>query len=95
MRCAGEPLRDRVEEDYRQSNGRQDERHSIDCGGRQNKASGTQHQPNYCRQFRNEQVARSCARIALIERPINQPVEKHRRRAREHHTDDDEEQHSR
>src|SRR5439155_3789296 len=50
-----------------------------------NKTSGTHREQNERRWLGNEQVPRSRARIALIERPINQSIEKHRRRAREYH----------
>src|SRR5437867_4884270 len=39
-------------------------------------------------------MTRSSTRVALIERPINQPVEKHRRSARKHHANNHQEQNS-
>ena len=40
-------------------------------------------------------MARRSARIALVERPIDKPIEKHRRGAREDHADQDEQQNAR
>src|SRR5262249_53517436 len=42
-------------------------------------------------EFWNKQMPRSSTQVSLIERPINQPVEKHRRRPRKYHANDDEE----
>src|SRR5436309_7093238 len=39
-------------------------------------------------------MTRSCSRIALIERPINEPIEKHRCRAGKYHTNNHQEQNS-
>src|SRR6266446_3268510 len=39
-------------------------------------------------------MPRGRARIALIKRPINEPIEKHRRRARKHHANNHQEQNS-
>ena len=42
--------------------------------------------------FRNQTMARCGSRIALVERPIDKAIEKHRRGARENHADQDEQQ---
>ena len=53
-----------------------------------------ENQQNHSRQFWNEQVSRGRARIALIKRPVNDPVEKHGCRAREYHADDHQQKNS-
>ena len=45
--------------------------------------------------FGDEQVSRGRTRVALIKRPVNDPVEKHGCRAREHHADDHQQKNSR
>jgi len=51
VRRAGEPLRDRVEENYRQSNRREQESQAIDRRGGQKKSGGTQNEQDDSRSF--------------------------------------------
>src|SRR6266576_3109288 len=75
------------EKNPRERYGREAARQPINCGRGQQKPGTTENQQNHRRQFWYEQVSRGRARVALIKRPVNEPVEKHGCRAREHHTD--------
>ena len=87
MRCAGEPLRHRIEKNQRERYRREDARQPINCARGEQKPGTTENQQNHGRQFWYEQVSRGGARVALIKRPVNEPVKKHGCRAREHHAD--------
>ncbi|HWN23487.1 MAG TPA: hypothetical protein VNN16_00130, partial [Candidatus Sulfotelmatobacter sp.] len=68
--------------------GREDARQPINCARGQQKPGTTENQQNHGRQFWYEQVARGRTRVALIKRPVDEPVEKHGCRAREYHAGD-------
>src|SRR5438874_11371904 len=94
MRCASEPLRHRIEKNQRERYGREDARQPINCARGQQEPGTTKSQQNHGRQSWYEQVSRGRARVALIKRPVNEPVEKHGRRAREHHADNHQQKNS-
>jgi len=92
MRRAGEPLRDRIEKNQRERYGREDARQPINCARGQQKPGTTENQQNHGRQFWCEQVSRGRARVALIERPINDAIKEHCGRSREDHAKNYEQQ---
>src|SRR5207248_11555369 len=85
MRCASEPLRHRIEKNQCERYGREDACKPINCARGQQKPGTTENQHNHGRQFWYEQVSRGRARVALIKRQVNEPVEKNGCHASKNH----------
>src|SRR4030095_4847317 len=94
MRSAGEPLRRRIKKNQRERNRREDAGQRINYARGEQKSGTTEDQQNHGGQFWDEQVSRGSARVALIRRPVTEPVEKHGCGTREDHTDDHKQQNS-
>src|SRR5262245_26642500 len=94
MRCAGEALGDRIEKNQRERNRREQKSRPINGGCREQKRARAENQQDERRQFWYEQVTRGSTWVTLIKRPINEPVEEHRCRARKDHAGDDQQKNS-
>ena len=94
MRRRGKSFGQRVKKYDGKGDRRQQKREPIDSRSRGQKRDRTKSQRNYDCRFSKQQVTRSRARIPLIERPIDQTIEKHGGRARAHHADEHEQQYS-
>src|SRR5712691_3934678 len=75
-------------------NWREQKGQAIDCGGREKKNDRTNDEEKNGSRFWQEQMTRRCARIALVKRPVDHPIEKHRGSAGADHTNENEHQNS-
>src|SRR5256886_12250134 len=94
VRCARESFGDGIEKNQSQRNRRKNESQSIDGSRRKEKATRTDCKQHDCSWLRDKQMPRSRAGIALIQRPVNQSIKKHRCGTREHHADDNQNKNS-
>ena len=95
MRRVCETLRYGVKENDCQRRRGEQSSHSIDGERAQDEGEGAKDEEEYGGRFGNEKMASSGARVALIERPINDAIEEHRCRSRKNHAKYNEQQNAR
>src|SRR5436190_17681542 len=89
VRCVSKMFGERVEKNDAKRDRRERESQPIDICSKKNKKGAAEDQANENNVLGREQMATSCSRIALIDLPINEAIEKHRRAAGRDHTSQD------
>src|SRR6266446_750407 len=89
VRCVGKMFSERVEKNDAERDRRKRERQPIDIRSKKNKKDAAEDQTNKDNVPGREKMTAMCPRIALINLPINEAIEKHRRSAGGDHTSQD------
>lgn len=92
MGRSGESFGQRIKEDDRERQRREQEGEPIDCGRGSQKKNRTDEEQQANGRFSYQQMSRSSPRIPLIERPIDESIEKHCRGPRADHANKHEKQ---
>src|SRR5205809_1576646 len=89
VRCVSKMFGERVEKNDAKRDRRERESQPIDICSKKNKKGAAEDKANENNVLGREKMATPCPRIALIDLPINEAIEKHRRGARRDHASQD------
>src|SRR5438132_14098116 len=89
VRCVSKMFGERIEKNDAKRDRRKREGQPIDICSKKNKKGAAQDEANENDFPGREKMTASCPRIALIDLPIDEAIEKHRRRAGRDHTSQD------
>src|SRR5437763_2954702 len=89
VRCVSKMFGERIEKNDAKRDRRKCERHPIDICSKKNKKDAAEDETNENDVPGREETTALCPRIALINLPINEAIEKHCRRAGRNHTPQD------